>query len=398
VPEPRADADAAAADRPPAGDDAACGGGRERALLAALEAEFPYAAVDTCAVDGLCATACPVSIDTGQLTKRLRGAGRSPRGKRVALGLARRFAAIEPALRLGLKAGHAVESIFGAGTMAGVTRGIRALLGRPFPQWGPAMPRAAKEGLPATAKEGAAAVYFPACISRTMGELPGEPDETSLAEAFVAVARRAGTPVWIPDGVEGTCCGVPFSSKGYAEASAFALNRSIERFWDWSDGGRLPVVVDTSPCASGLRAGRAQLTPRNRARFDRLTILDAVEYVHDTLLPRLAARRRAGPVALHPVCSLTKMGLGGKLEGIARFASDDVTVPASAGCCAFAGDRGFLHPELTASATRLEAAEVRAMGCAEHLSSSRTCEIGMTRATGEVYRSYLFLLERVTRG
>ena len=91
------------------------------------------------------------------------------------------------------------------------------------------------------------------------------------------------------------------------------------------------------------------------------------------------------------------MGLGAKLEGIARFCSDDVTVPFSAGCCAFAGDRGFLHPELTASATRQEASEVKAKGCVEHVSSSRTCEIGMTRATGEVYRSYLFLLEEVTR-
>lgn len=374
---------------------AAEGGGAP--LLAALEAEFPYAAVDTCAVDGLCATACPVSIDTGQLTKRLRGAGRSARGRRVALGLARRFAAVEPALRLGLKAGHAVEAILGPGAMARLTRGIRALLGAPFPQWSAEMPRPAKEGLPATAREGAAAVYFPACISRTMGGLPGEPDGISLAEAFVAVARRAGAPVWIPGDVEGTCCGVPFTSKGYSEASAFALNRAIERFHAWSDGGRLPVVVDTSPCAYGLRSGRAQLTPENRARFDRLRILDAVEYAHDTLLPRLAARRRAGPVALHPVCSLVKMGLAGKLEGIARFCSDEVVVPASAGCCAFAGDRGFLHPELTASATRHEAAEVRSAGCAEHLSSSRTCEIGMTRASGAVYRSWLFLLEEVTR-
>ena len=38
-------------------------------LLAALESDFPYAALDTCAVDGLCATACPVGIDTGRLAK-----------------------------------------------------------------------------------------------------------------------------------------------------------------------------------------------------------------------------------------------------------------------------------------------------------------------------------------
>jgi len=72
-------------------------------------------------------------------------------------------------------------------------------------------------------------------------------------------------------------------------------------------------------------------------------------------------------------------------------------VPASAGCCGFAGDRGFLFPELTASATEQESAEVRAEACDGHYSSSRTCEIGMTRGTGQVYRSFLYLLEEATR-
>ena len=30
-------------------------------------------------------------------------------------------------------------------------------------------------------------------------------------------------------------------------------------------------------------------------------------------------------------------------------------------------------------------------------SSSRTCEVGMTRSTGQVYRSILYLLESATR-
>ena len=54
-------------------------------------------------------------------------------------------------------------------------------------------------------------------------------------------------------------------------------------------------------------------------------------------------------------------------------------------------------PELTASATRNEAAEVTAGQHDGHFSSSRTCEIGMTRATGQIYRSYLYLLEQATR-
>jgi D-lactate dehydrogenase len=56
-----------------------------------------------------------------------------------------------------------------------------------------------------------------------------------------------------------------------------------------------------------------------------------------------------------------------------------------------------LLPELTASATRLEGADVKAKHVDACYSSSRTCEIGMTRATGQIYRSYLYLLEKATR-
>jgi len=371
--------------------------GRDRALLTALEADFPYLALDTCAVDGLCATACPVSIDTGQLVKRFRQLRHSPSAHRIARYLARHFAGLEPTLRFGLGMGHLVQAVFGAEAMTAITRLLRTVSGRPFPLWSREMPRPARAAHPRTDRAAAQAIYFPSCIARVMGSLPGEPDEGSLLEALVAVAGRAGVPVWIPDDVEGTCCGVPFSSKGYAEAHALAVNRAVARFWAWSGEGRLPIVLDTSPCTYGLTACRPALTPENQARFDRLRILDSIAFVHDQLLPRLTVQRKLGSVALHPVCSVVKMSLTPKLEGIARACAERVTVPLAAGCCGFAGDRGFLFPELTASATRREAAELQATPRDGYFSSSRTCEIGMTRATGQVYRSYLHLVERATR-
>jgi D-lactate dehydrogenase len=57
----------------------------------------------------------------------------------------------------------------------------------------------------------------------------------------------------------------------------------------------------------------------------------------------------------------------------------------------------MLHPELTASATRAQADEVRASGATAHASCNRTCELGMTRATGEEYGHVLELLAEVTR-
>ena len=365
------------------------------ALLGSLREAFPYMALETCATDGLCATACPVGIDTGQLTKRFRRASHSRRAQRIALSVARNFATVEPAMRLALRTGHTVQSLFGPRVMPFITRVMKAF--GASHQWSPEMPKPAKAPLPVTSLDGAQAIYFPACISRMMGHLPGEPEEMSLVEALVKLSARAGYPVHIPFDVEGTCCGVPFSSKGYDEAHRYTVNHAIEKFWEWSQQGRLAIVMDTSPCTHGVLTSRGYLTPENQAKFDKLKILDSTAFAYDLLLPRLKVARKVGSVVLHPVCSITKMNLLPKLEGVAKACADRVVVPRDAGCCGFAGDRGFTHAELTASATKHEAREVKAESFDGYFASSRTCEVGMTRSTGQVYRSFLYLLESATR-
>ena len=364
--------------------------GEDPETLRSLQDDYGYMAVDTCAADGLCALACPVTIDTGALVKRLRRNAHSPRAQSLALGLARHLARAEPLVRLGLRSGRLAQALFGARAVAALARILRA------PPWSADMPLPAR-ALPRTRAEGAQAIYFPSCISRTMGHLPGEPRDLSLPEALVTLAERAGVPVHIPPDARGVCCGVPFSSKGFDAAHRHAVNAAVERFWAWSGEGALPVVIDTSPCTYGLHSCRPYLTEENQARFDRLTILDAVAFAHDVLLPRLQIGARLGPVVLHPVCSVTKMDLAGRLQAIAEACSERVLIPRDAGCCGFAGDRGFLFPELTAAATRREAAEVKAGAFAGHYSSSRTCELGLSRATGSVYRSFLYLLEQASR-
>ena len=365
-------------------------------LYAALDAEFPYMALDTCATDGMCATACPVSIDTGQLVKRFRKERASAGAQEQAARIANHFALTERALRLALRLGHAAESVVGVGGMRSLTRAMKRFAGDNLSEWSPDIPHAAGP-VPKTQRAGAEAVYFPACISRVMGRLPGEPADRSLMEVTVELSRRAGVRMYIPDDVAGTCCGTPFSSKGFTRAHAIAVNTAVERFWQWSEQGKLPVVIDTSPCTYGFKTARAYLTEENQERFDRMMLVDAIEFVHDELLPKLRVKTKSRSIALHPVCSVTKMGIGGKLEGIARACSEQVTIPLEAGCCGFAGDRGFLFPELTESATKHEAAEVKASQPDECYSSSRTCEIGMSRATGQIYRSYMYLLEKATR-
>ncbi len=255
------------------------------------------------------------------------------------------------------------------------------------------MPHAAGK-LPATRRDGASAVYVPSCVTRIFAS---NDKESSLAAIVVEVASRAGVPVWIPPHVAGNCCGMPFSSKGYAAAQADLANQMIGRLWEWSDGGRLPVVLDTSPCAWTLRTARAVLTEENRKKWDGMRILDAIEFARQHVLPNLPIRRKAGSIALHPVCSVVKMGLVPTLREVAGACASEVFVPLESGCCGFAGDRGFLVPELTEAATSRQAAEIRARDFDGYYSSSRTCEIGMSRATGKTWRSIWALLAEVSR-
>jgi D-lactate dehydrogenase len=151
----------------------------------------------------------------------------------------------------------------------------------------------------------------------------------------------------------------------------------------WSHDGRLPVVLDTSPCAWSLGSAH---------------VVDGIAFAHDVVLPRLPIVRRVRRVAVHPVCSAVKLGLTPKLAAIARACAEDVVLPLAAGCCGFAGDRGFTHPELTEAATYAEARELEAAGpCDLYVSSSRTCEIGMARATGRAWGSFWNLLDEVSK-
>ena len=259
------------------------------------------------------------------------------------------------------------------------------------------MPRAAPAKLPETSREGAAAVYLPACINRMFGASPNDGAGLGLPEAIVEVSRRAGMPVWIPPDVAGSCCATPWSSKGFREGNAYMANQTVERLWRWSGEGGLPVVIDASSCSHGLATEVVgALEEANAERHAKLEILDSVAWA-ERLLPHLEVERKLGSVAVHPTCSTRQMGLVGELAALSGALAEAVVIPPSATCCGFAGDRGFLHPELTEAATREEAAELAGRNFDAYVSSNRTCEIGLERATGRPFRSAIQLLEELTR-
>lgn len=357
--------------------------------------QYRYDGLDTCAVDGLCATACPVDINTGALVKRLRKENHHKTAGRLAMAAARNFGLVEKGVKISLQLGHSINKVLGKNAMRRLTQGIKYIIPA-FPRWtaqlhpAPALPAAAQDRNRA-ASDASTVVYFPTCISRVMGISPGR--EKSIAEVFVSAAGKAGIPLIIPEGIGGTCCGQPFSSKGFAPAFGHTANQTIAKLWEWSSQGRFPVVLDITSCTHTLQGCRPVLSVENQRRFDNLQIIDSIDFIVDHLLPRIPVRRKKERIVLHPVCSLQHMGLEQKFLSAASSLATEVHVPLTAGCCGMAGDRGFLVPELTSSATAQEAAEVKQQQYDGYYSSARTCEMAMSEAVEKNYESLIYLLD-----
>lgn len=367
-------------------------------MLAQLQTDYQYDGIETCAGDGTCATQCPVGINTGELMKEFRKAENSEAAEAVALSLAKHWSVVEKLSRIGLGAADIAVKIFGVGALTGITATVRAVVSNDLMPAVPGpMPHAASGKLPTTHREGAAAIYFPACINRMFGRDPGQARTPSLPEMLLAVSARAGLPLWIPPDVAGLCCSTPWHSKGYQRGHEYMSNAIADALWRWSEGATLPIVVDAASCTLGLLDDVGKhLDPERKARHDQLDIRDSITWCH-ALLPQLTISRKLGRVAVHPTCSITHLGLVSPLKEIASALADDAEVPIGTTCCGTAGDRGLLHPELVVSATREVKAVLDAHPADAYLSANRTCEMGLRHATGRPYESFVFLLEELSR-
>src|SRR5262249_51565052 len=201
---------------------------------------------------------------------------------------------------------------------------IRSASGGRIPKWSPALPRpprmpphrgalsdAALRALPGSARDPAPdtaerIVYFPSSPGRSMGAQRGDDEVDPLPEVAKRLFAKAAYEVTYPARINELCCGQPFESKGLTEAADRKSAELEAALRDASDGGRLPIVFDTSPCAYRMK----------RYLSGRIIVADSIEFVHDYVVPRVDLAAIEASVAIHPVCSVRKMGLVEKLAAI----------------------------------------------------------------------------------
>ena len=362
--------------------------GREEDANELAEA-YEYQGIDTCAVDSMCVTACPVGIDTGKFVKKLRSqrTGAKQEVTRAAwAGAAKAWPAVPTVASAALTG----VNVLPTGLVQKVTDVARALVGEDImPEYQPELGRGGKLRSRLGEHVGAPgehiAVYVPACVNTMFGP---SGSGVGATDAFVALAERAGVSLRVPKDIDALCCGTPWTSKGMKKGHEIMEKRVQASLMAATDHGRLPVLSDASSCSEGFKA---------MAEAAGLTVIDAVAFTVEHILPTLEVKHKVSSITLHPTCSSKHLDIIGDLETVAKAAAREVHIPVDWNCCGYAGDRGMLHPELTASATREEAKEVAEIDSAHHASLNRTCELGLSRATGNEYQHVLELLEQASR-
>jgi len=335
-----------------------------------MKAAYEYRGLDTCATDGMCASVCPIEIDTGKMVKELRVIKHSNLANHLAYWLAQHQNGVELFSRLALKLVHALGSL-----------GLNLK-----PKLPGVMPKAT-----ATQREVCfnkdhpenKIVLYQSCMQRVF-EGSSE-SNVSLTQTLCSLASKANIEVRVFSEA-GQCCGLPYASKGFPAAAQFKFEASKKRLLELSENGRWPVVVDNSPCTQQMQLMRQH----------GLNITDSVEWLEREVLPNLDIVQQQQTLGLFTTCSSQKMKLQPSLLKLAQALAQKVVEPEGIACCGFAGDRGLSHPELNRCALSGLKAQI-SEECSSGVSNSRTCEIGLSWHSGRNFEHIAYLLDRASK-
>ena len=350
-----------------------------------LEKAYAYQGIDTCAATGLCAQRCPVGINTGELVKKLRA--RTAHSVKTADWLGNHFATTLQGARFTLHVANGARMMLGAPRLAKISSALtKASKGR-VPLWTNAMPQPERaiRFSPPVKDARPRVVYLAACVSRVMGPAASDSEQMSLLDKTRGLLEKAGYQVVFPDNMDSLCCGQPCASKGYNEQAEHKRQELIGALLHASRGGLDPIYCDTSPCTLRLVQDLGET---------RLDLYDPVRFIRTHLVDKLRFTPQTAPIAVHVTCSTQHLGESQALIDIARLCSTQVVIPEGIHCCGFAGDKGFTTPELNAHSLRTLKDAVQQ--CSEGVSTSRTCEIGLSQHGGIDYHGLVYLVDRVT--
>ncbi len=353
-----------------------------------LKNDYLFSTGITCAVDGMCETVCPVNINTGEFVKDLRSQHNGVLGRMIAKWASNHFRLTTKSIKFAIKILSLKTKLFGIKLMNSTFIWLNQISNQRIPAWNSMITSSSK--FPGKMKYGTGKsfIYYPSCISRVFS---ADSENQSIIEVMGQIAELAEIKLIIPAKIDNTCCSTPFSSKGYHEPGIDMFERTITLLYEASNSGKIPIVVDTSPCTYKFLHPSNKISKEISRKWKKLQFIDIIPFLN-SITQDINYKPLDREIVVHPNCSTQKMEHTQIMESLAKRCAKKVTIPENSGCCGFAGDRGMIVPQLTKNAVKFNKDQLSYdKQELNGYSSSRMCEIGMSDSE-QTYASIAFLV------
>ncbi len=422
----------------------------EKQELDSLKQGYQYFGVETCATCSMCATLCPLEIDTATIA--LKYASKESGFSHIfAKSFAGNIARTTKLMQYSVSVANATQNLFGAKLAKQLTLKANAIFKTPvlleyFPSKNLASPNLNQamdsnqkldskntsslqdSKTPQTTQDRDfshspkitsnqesslyndsanldSVVYFSSCLNRSFAPSKKAADLRPISEVFASLCKKADVKILTPHNLANLCCGKAY--KNHKAISEKLANKAYHALLESSNNGALPIVCDHSACSLELLKSVKHLSLQENAIP--LEILDMPAFVQKFLAPKLTFQVRHEKIALYAPCStrnlLTKNEGTNWEEAIFTLAkSCGVTIVQDENlkCCGFAGNKGFFTPELNESS--LESFGVNPANkqnifsdITQGFSSSSTCEIGLSDRSGFAWQHIIYLVDSCTQ-
>ena len=335
--------------------------------------DLDYYLDQSCATDGLCEDSCPVNINTGEMIRDKREKFNS---KFPAYIIEKHFSVSLKVLRLLLKIGNSSSKIMGEKNFSYLMQKFNLVSNGFFPIW-------PKTGFNLTkgvyggnySIDKAETIMFPSCVGRL---LSGDSSGVSNSDYMIMLSNHVGGKLHVLENYDNYCCGMSFDSHGQRATGRRMLEKLTNKLYGDSDNGKIPIVFDNSPCSYHIK------DYVNRSKKN-LIILDIIEY-----LDGIKEQYNISPINkkfyAHASCSTEKMNLSNQFHSLMKTCISNVTQDQDQKCCGAAGDKSLRYPGLSIYASNKLSFHD---DCINGVSSSITCEMGMSEATGKNFTNII---------
>lgn len=371
----------------------------EEQELQELQKGYAYFGVETCATCSMCATLCPLEIDTAKIALNISQEHYKITESSVGF-FANHIATTMNILRFGVDCANSTNSLFGTERAQKMTQKLHKFCKTPvLLDYFPSKNSYALVSKKATDKENGQVVYFSSCLNRAFAPSAKAEDKRSIAEVFESLCRKAHFSVIYPDNIEKLCCSKAY--KNHRETATHLIKEAYQALRIASSDGAIPIVCDHSACSLELFKSLNEYAATHNQPI--LSIFDMPAFVDSVLTPYLNFNKTTQKIALYAPCSTRNNVLKNQttnweqaLVSLAQKCGAEIIMDSHVKCCGFAGNKGFLTPELNASALEnfgINNGQNLFTEIRKGFSSSSTCEIGLSQKSGFSWQHIIYFVD-----